>query len=335
MRPVKMYKMKAILFSLLIASGNFSVGQTAATMRYEDKIRIREAIQISKQSGEKIWKGFNKVPFVILLVSEKNEFLINHPDPGSDFRLSEADTILKTNIYYRPKQFPESLLATFPAVNGVNCIVVGTPERTGKPSGDWIITLLHEHFHQFQFTQKDYYTEVEKLGLAKGDTTGMWQINYAFPYEDKAIAMQYSIYKRALYDALINRDKRVFKTMFRNFMTEKKKFKGLLEQNDYRYFSFQLWQEGIARYTEYEFLQVMENYEPSAEVKLLSDFTSFSRYRDEFYSKETAALLNSELDRGKRLCFYSAGFAEGILLDYVSKTWKQKYLTRKFTIDLF
>lgn len=126
-------------------------------MRYEDKIRIREAINISKQMGEKIWNGINKVPFVILLVTDSLEFLVNHPYPSDDFKLSEDDKILNTKILYRKRLFPDFYLATFPAVNGVNCIVVGTPEKTNKNSSDWTITLLHEHFHQYQFTSQHYY----------------------------------------------------------------------------------------------------------------------------------------------------------------------------------
>ena len=131
-------------------------------MRYEDKIRIKEAMNISDQVGDKIWKGINEVPFVVLLVTDSIEYLINHPYPSDDFQLSEKDTILETKIFYRQRQFPDWYLATFPAVNGVNCIVVGTPEKTNKNSTDWTITLLHEHFHQYQFTEQDYYSSVEK-----------------------------------------------------------------------------------------------------------------------------------------------------------------------------
>ena len=48
-----------------LSSLSFAYGQDTPKMRYEDKIRIREAINISKQMGEKIWNGINKVPFGI------------------------------------------------------------------------------------------------------------------------------------------------------------------------------------------------------------------------------------------------------------------------------
>lgn len=320
-----------ILAILTVFSVSF--GQTNAKMRHEDKIRIREAINISNQVGDKIWKGINDVPFVVLLVTDSVEFLINHPYPSDDFKLSENDTILKTTILYRPRQFPDYFLATFPAVNGVNCIVVGTPEKTNKNSTDWVITLLHEHFHQFQFTQQDYYSSVDKLELSGGDQTGMWQLNYAFPYENADIIEQYNKYVTALFKAVSNIDRKGFKNDFKKYLKQRTKFKCLLSPADYRYFSFQIWQEGIARHTEYKFLEALDNYVPSVEMTQLKDYILFQKHKERFYLSELNALKNLKLDLEQRICFYAIGFAEGILLDKLSPNWQNKYLSDKFHIE--
>lgn len=327
--------MKKISFLILIVLTGFSAsfGQTTPKMRYEDKIRIREAINISEQVGDKIWKGINEVPFVVLLVTDSIEFLINHPYPSDDFKLSENDTILKTKIFYRPRQFPNWYLATFPAVNGVNCIVVGTPENTNKNSTDWTITLLHEHFHQYEYTYHDYYKSVDQLDLSGGDQTGMWQLNYAFPYDSVIVVDQYKKYVASLFKALSNIDKKSFRKDFKNYSTERNKFKNLLKPADYRYFSFQVWQEGIARYTEYKFLEALDNYQPSIEMTRLNDFVSFTKYKDEFSTREKNSLVNAKLDVDKRVCFYAIGFSEGLLLDKLNPTWHDKFLTDKFYIE--
>ena len=161
------------LMILILAITSTAKGQSLPQMRTTDKIRIKEAINISNRFGEEIWPGISDAPFVVLLVTDSMEFLINHPYPSVDFKISEDDSLLKTKIYYRKKQYSTTFLATFPAVSGINCIVAGTPENTGKNSTDWIITLLHEHFHQYQYTQKDYYSSVAALDLAGGDETGM------------------------------------------------------------------------------------------------------------------------------------------------------------------
>jgi hypothetical protein len=325
---------KKNLLTLVLFSACFaSFAQTIPKMRYEDKIRIREAIQIRNQYGDKIWEGLKEVPFVLLLVTDSIEFLINHPYPSTDFILSEKDPILNTDILFRPKKFPDWYLATFPAVNGVNCIVVGTPEKTNKSSTAWTVTLLHEHFHQYEYTSPDYYSSVDKLELSGGDETGMWQLNYAFPYDRVLIIEQYKKYTAALHKAVSCIDKKSFKKDFKKYLNERTKFKSLLKPADYRYFSFQLWQEGIARYTEYKFLTTMSSYEPSSEMKNLADYTTFEKQKETLYESELNSLVSLSLSIDKRVCFYAIGFAEGLLLDKVNPKWHDKFLADKFYVE--
>ena len=307
--------------------------QSIPQMRKEDKIRIREAINISSRFGETIWKGMNQVPFVVLLVTDSVEFLINHPYPSDDFKISEEDNILKTKILYRKRQYSKTLLATFPAVNGVNCIVAGTKENTGKNSTDWIITLLHEHFHQYQYTQKDYYSSVAGLDLSGGDETGMWQLNYPFSYDSLPVSNQYMIYTNALSKAVSTIDNKNFKKQFNHFIAERKKLMQLLKPADYRYLSFQLWQEGIARYTEYKFLQILDNYAASAEVVQLPDFIPFKKFREDFFRLHFKSITALKLENEKRVCFYAIGLAEGILLDKLNPQWRSQYLNKKFFLE--
>ena len=96
-------------------------------------------------------EGCDKAPFAVLLVTPEYEFLIRHPRPSQDFTLIGYDTVLKSNVYSRKRTFSANLLATFPAVSGIPTIVIGQAENTSKKtSTPWVITLLHEHFHQLQ-----------------------------------------------------------------------------------------------------------------------------------------------------------------------------------------
>ena len=308
-------------------------GQPLPQMRKEDKIRIKEAINISNNFGDKIWYGISQVPFVVLLVTDSIEFLINHPYPSADFKISEEDSLLKTKIYYRKKQYSKTFLATFPAVNGINCIVAGTPENTGKNSTDWIITLLHEHFHQYQYTQRDYYTSVAALDLAGGDETGMWQLNYPFPYDSLPVNDQYTKYTSALSKAVSGIDTKNFKKLLNEFIIERKKLMQLLKPADYRYLSFQLWQEGIARYTEYKFLQLLDEYTPFTDIFLLADFIPFKKFKEQFLGSHLAAVTGLKLENEKRVCFYDIGLSEGILLDKLNPKWRSNYLNKKFFLE--
>ena len=121
-------------------------------MRLNDKLRIREAKKISDLYADKICKGFANTSFAFILITDSTEFLLFHNNPSNDFTFGWQDSLLNTPVYYRKRQFARHFLATFPAVNGVNCIVAGTPENTSLHSTAWIITVLHEHFHQYQYS---------------------------------------------------------------------------------------------------------------------------------------------------------------------------------------
>ena len=309
--------------------------QETPKMRHEDKLRIKEAIAISNQFGNGIWPGINEVPFVVLFVTDSIEFLINHPNPSADFKISEEDDLLKTKIFFRNRQYPKTFLATFPAVNGINCVVVGTPENTGKSSTDWIITLLHEHFHQFQYTQKDHYASVASLDLANGDETGMWQLNYPLPYDSLPISTQYSKYTRALSNAVSGINQNDFRKLLAQYTDERKKLIGLFKPSDYKYFSFQLWQEGIARYTEYKFLEVLDDYTPSVEVAALPDFVPFNKFREQFLTRHLASVTALKFETEKRVCFYDLGLAEGMLLDKLNPLWRSQYFSTRFFLEKY
>ena len=274
------------LLAFVVAFATFtSIAQTKPSMRYEDKIRIKEAMTIEKQFGEQLWKGYTKSPLAIILIDNDYEYLIDHPNPSKDFLFLEKDSLLGVNVYYRKQQFNKAFLATFPAVNGVPCIVVGIPENANRTSTEWIITILHERFHQYQQNAKNYYTESISLGLSNGDTSGMWQLNYPFPYDDEAIISIYKTYTTALKKAVEMRQSKNFNIYFNQFRKARDKFKSSLKENDYKYFSFQLYQEGIARYTEYGFLDLIKDYTPSKEVQAIKDFIGFKEYQKTFYKR--------------------------------------------------
>ena len=94
-----------------------------------------------------------------------------------------------------------------------------------------------------------------------------------------------------------------------------------------------LWQEGIARYTEYKFLQLLESYMPSQEVSALRDFISFKKFKDEFLKSHLASVTALKLNKEKRVCFYDIGLAEGILLDALNPAWRSEYLFNKFFLE--
>jgi hypothetical protein len=136
---------------------------------------------------KQIGKGWEHTPLTILLVSDSVEYLLGHSKAGPEFSRARRDSLFGESVWTRSRVFPPTLLATFPAVGGMPTIVVGTAEHTGKSSTEWVITLLHEHFHEWQYSMRDYYRRVAKLDLSGGDSTGAWMLNYPFPYDSPPV----------------------------------------------------------------------------------------------------------------------------------------------------
>ncbi|MGH7725608.1 MAG: hypothetical protein ACREOU_09285 [Candidatus Eiseniibacteriota bacterium] len=285
--------------------------------------------------GNRLWPDWDRAPFAVLLITPEQEFLIRHPRPSDDFTLAGEDTLLKSKVWHRPRKFPTHFLATFPAVGGVPTIVIGQAENTeAKTSSRWVVTLLHEHFHQLQNSQPGYYDGVNALGLARGDSTGMWMLNYPFPYAAPEVKEQFSVMSRALAAALKARERPDFSDKFAAYVVAREKFRALLQPDDSKYFAFQIWQEGIARYTEYRLAEfAAAEFKPSEAFRGLADYKPFEGVARDLVDGIEKELVSVELDKAGRTAVYSFGAAEGLVLDRVRPEWRKGYFVTKFTLD--
>jgi hypothetical protein len=166
----------------------------------EDRVCVAEAFRLAEKIGDAIWPGWARVPFALVLVTPDTEFFIRHPAPPADAQSLGEDTLLGSAVFARPRTFPTNFQATFP-VEGVSTVVVGQPAGTRSSSStDWVVTVLHEHFHQLQESQPGFEGRVAALGLARGDTTGMWMLNFPFPYDARPVVDAYRAAALALRD---------------------------------------------------------------------------------------------------------------------------------------
>ena len=325
-----------LTFLILLFTSNAFAQESKPIIPEADRIRLAEAFRIGDALGNKIWKNWDKTPFAVLLVTPENEFLIRHPKPSKDFTLAGYDSLLKSDVYFRKRTKQINLLATYPAVGAISTIVIGQAENTSKrTSAPWVVTVLHEHFHQMQSSEPNYYKEVDALNLANGDRTGMWQLNFAFPYKDAQINERFSALSKLLAETLQTKKKSDFSAKLNEYLEARKAFQQMLSPSDYKYFSFQIWQEGIARYTEWRIAELAaRKYKPSKEFRALKDYATFEEVADEILNKQIMASLPMlQLEKWERIVFYPFGAAEGLLLDRANPKWQSRYLTEKFYID--
>jgi hypothetical protein len=319
----------------LIADGDKTLAQTA--LPAIDRLRLAEAFRIGDTFGDRVWTDWSKAPFAVLLITPDSEFLIRHPRPSPEFILAGYDPLLKSNVYYRKRTQPTNLLATFPIVGGTSTIVIGQAENTAKKSSTpWVVTVLHEHFHQLQQSQQTYYQDVNALDLSRGDQSGMWMLNYPFPYDWAELKQHFSDLSRLLAEALEAKSKSAFYAKLSAYLAARQELGKVLSPDDYRYFSFQVWQEGIARYTEYRIAEIASGkYKPSKEFRALSDYKTFGEVAAEIRRGIIDTLSTSKLDESRRVTFYALGAGEGLLLDRINPHWRKRYLVDKFYVDRY
>lgn len=156
------------------------------------------------------------------------------------------------SIQVREATLDEQLLATFPLINSEPTIVVGTPANTGKNPGEWVINLLHEHFHQLQFSHPQYFSAQQQLGLDKGDKSGMWMLNHPFPYQQQEVEQLIRKMSHNLLD--VYEEDAALSGVLEEHLRLKTELKKLVGAEDFRYLNLQFWQEGMARYMEMSLL---------------------------------------------------------------------------------
>jgi len=293
-----------------------------------DAVLLREFYRLAPQIAEDVWPDWSHTLAPLLLVTNNGEFLTHHPDPPADFeRIGDY-------IYARQKHFSVNLLATFPLFGPRPVIVIGEPENTeAKTCTPWLITLMHEHFHQLQHTQPGIMKEIDALNLAHGDQTGGWMLNYRFPYDKPEVDRSFSDLRNLLVAALGEKKEPKFRALAQQYALARKRFLEQLDPEDRKYFSFQLWQEGIARYVQVKSAEAATHYEPSPEFAALPDYESFSAYAGRFRSDTMRELSQADLAKWKRTVVYSFGAGEGFLLDRVKPGWTEGYFKNLFTLD--
>jgi hypothetical protein len=319
--------MRNLFVTLLLAAGVFAQTSTPK-IPPNDAVRIREFYRLAAQLQDGVWPGWSSTPAPLLLVTQEAEFLTHHPSPPKDFQKIGDD------LYARLRQFPTALQATFPAFGPPSIIVIGEPENTeAKTSTPWVFTVMHEHFHQLQDGRPGSYQAVSSLGLAHGDNTGMWMLNYPFPYDNAELGKLFTHLRDLLLTALNEPDLKKFKVFARQYIIARKEFFTQLSADDRKYLSFQLWKEGIARYVQIKSAEAAANYRPTPEYAALPDYETFERYAREARSDTLSELEKADLATWKRIVVYSFGASEGLLLDRLHPEWKQRYFAQLFTLD--
>src|SRR5438876_11935970 len=96
---------KFATLSFILISFTNAVAQDKPALPAIDRTRLAEAFRLGDRIGDRVWPGWSKAPFAVLLVTPDYEFLMRHPKPSADFINQGYDAVLKSNVDYRKRIF--------------------------------------------------------------------------------------------------------------------------------------------------------------------------------------------------------------------------------------
>lgn len=292
----------------LLAVGAFAslVGARSAPAP-ETVASIAAVRSVVARSGDSVWPGFARAPFGFLYLDENGELLLD------DTRLPPGFTRGADGLASGPPSWRKpAMLAAMPVFGPPSVIVMGPPEASGRDPAAWQRIVIHEHFHQWQAELPGYYDRVAALDLSGGDQTGMWMLNYPFPYKDSKVGAAYADASRALAAALSTPRGPALRRATSAYLKTRAALAAAVTAPQWRYFDFQLWQEGVARWTEIA-VAARSGNKPLAAA-------GAAQLRE-----LKAELLAPDLARRERVSVYALGGGEALLLDRIDPDWRGCY----------
>ncbi|MCZ8324766.1 MAG: hypothetical protein O9283_05845 [Sphingomonadaceae bacterium] len=291
-----------------------ALAEIPATIRAD----LMQGRALVARHGDRLWPGWSRVPAGFVLVTPEGERLLCDDRVPPGFIPLPRDRRLDCAQAAGPATWRSpALLAAMAVFGPPPVIVMGTPETTGKDRSGWLVTVLHERFHQWQMAQPGYYEQIRALDLSDGDETGMWMLNYPFPYRASAVSAAHAAATRAL-AAAIEADEASFAARRTDYLAARAMLAESVIARDWRYFEFQLWQEGVARWTELELARRSGD-------KALTDHARARR------ASIIARLRSPDLASDGRLAAYAMGAGEAMLLERWDRNWRKCY-TRQMAL---
>lgn len=274
---------------------------------------IADVRSFARTAGDRLWPGYGSASFEFLLVAGDKEELLCRKEVPEGFAADGTDKASGCAKYERPRSgLPDKLLAAMPIFGPPSTIVMGTPAATGRSEPDWTRTILHEHFHQWQDSFPGIFDRMRDLDLAGGDTSGMWMLDYAFPYSDPAVVAAFDRASHALGKAVDARGKPGFKRALSRYLDARSKLAAAAGAKNWRYAELELWKEGVARWTE---IRLGKLY-PDPEVRTSAV---------ELERKTRDWLDHPDLAGAGREFVYPLGASEAMLLEACGPQWRRDY----------
>jgi hypothetical protein len=294
-------------------------------------VLLGAARDLVERVGDSVWPGWGSEGFELLLVDGEREHLIGRRRVPAGFEPAGGEP--GAGMASRDRVFPPGMLATMAPFGLPATIVIGTPEATGLRPAEWILVLLHEHFHQWQMRDAAYFAETSALDLAAGDTTGRWMLEYPFPYDEGQVAAELEDLSRRL-AVILRRPADVDVTEAADDLWLRwRQLLARLPPAHARYARFQVWQEGVARFVELRLAEeAAAGWTPPPALVAQPGFEDLGVAACAAWERLFEHLEAPDLAARRRVSFYALGAGLALLLDRTEPDWKTRYELPRFAL---
>ncbi|WP_239807233.1 hypothetical protein [Croceicoccus hydrothermalis] len=288
----------------------------------DDRQMIAEAQAIVRTNGDRVWEGFSQAPLPILLIGPDQETLFCGA-PAPDFSPAGFDSVTNCAMQTRPRELPVDLsAATY--IGDQQVIMVGVPDALGMSRDEWIVTILHEAFHQYQSTLPGYIAAVDRVREMFGGDSSQWMLDYPFPYADSEVenAFKEMTGSALRYLEATSSFERHLATS--DYIDARKDAKRAASLKDWAYFEFQAGQEGVARWSEQELGALVATSHPS--IAAVAEDGRLG------LAASLRAIDRDGLGMWKRSAFYVLGAIEAEMLHQLDPAWQRQYVNAPFSL---
>lgn len=341
-----------ILIIIINTRDNYSEMQkqpqenTKCVLSDADTNMISEAYHLWKTQADTVWPDWTNVNIPIMYITDEWDVAIGFNDSLKGFAQVNNDQLTANRtIQYRVRELDIQQAAAHD-FQGVECVIIGTPETLEWSRTQWVLKTIHEMYHVMS-AARGSVAKITSLEIVSADNAidASWQLDYPFPYHDADVMRLMHLQGYPVYQAIItapdsDEENINIKYNASTALEALEVLKSVLltktgDDRAYKYAKFQEGEEGVAKYTEYKIAELASspNYVPLEDFTHLDGYTSYQELWDTAYKGMPFVIKHSGRAVKSRTLFYYMGAGKALLLDKIKPNWKENYFDQNVWLD--
>jgi hypothetical protein len=294
---------------------------------------FRESMQVTREHGDRVWKGFGQMNIRVNVITPHYEFFFGDPTAPAGYQpYIESSRLPGKSIFYKKREYRHEFISAIEKVEGRPALFISSKEIYEKTylhsplykiAEDYIFTLIQNYFHLYLMNNEALFN-AKRAALAEQQVEPA-DLKKKYPYLDFINAELLELEGKQLREAYQAKELGRTREHTLNFLRLRKMRQRQMKE-EYgidcaAYENWLEWYDGLARYTE---IQLAESITPATckPCKGMMDVSNFKRY---VYVKNKTAFEMLRLKSTKNSLIHSAmGMTEAMILDKLEIKWKDR-----------